>query len=116
MPIMCLGKVSFPVARVRMNPVLTFANRSIRDKLWILISLNSSLALLLAGLGLFGYESFEEKQEAVRELSTQARIIAESSTSALKFWDEGEAAQILRALRGDAHLVEATIYDRLNRP
>jgi diguanylate cyclase (GGDEF)-like protein/PAS domain S-box-containing protein len=97
-----------------MKPVLSFTNRSIRVKLWTLIGLNSSLALLLAGLGLFGYESFQERRGAVGELSTQARIIAESSTAALSFSDDIAAAEVLGALRGDSHVVEATIYDQSN--
>ena len=99
-----------------MKPVLAFTTRSIRVKLLTLIGLNSSLALLLAGIGLFGYESFQQRSAAMGELSTQARIIAESSTAALSFSDESAAAEVLAALRGDSHLVEATIYDRSDRP
>src|SRR5579863_5553856 len=93
-----------------------FTSRSIGARLSLLIVLNSSLALMSAGIALFGYESFLQRAAASRELSAQAGIIAESSTAALSFADERAAAQTLAALRGDTQVVEAVIYDRNERP
>ncbi len=93
-----------------------FKNRSIGVRLSLLIVLNSSLALMSAGIALFGYESFLQRGAASRELSAQAGIIAESSTAALSFADERAATQTLSALRGDTEVVEAVIYDRNERP
>jgi hypothetical protein len=92
------------------------ANSSIRVRLSVLVVLNSSLALLLAGVTLFAYETYEQRQAAVRELSAQARILAEGSTAALSFSDERAAAQTLAALRGETHIVEGIIYDRKDIP
>ena len=92
------------------------ANSSIRARLSVLIILNSSLALLLAGVALFGYETYQQRQAATRELSANAGILAESATAALSFNDEHAAAQILAALRGDQNIVEAVIYDRYGLP
>ena len=92
-----------------------FASRSIRVRLSLLIALNSSLALVLAGIGLFGYESIQQRETATRELAAEAGIIAENSTAALNFSDERAATATLTALRGDSRLVEAVIYDQNNR-
>jgi diguanylate cyclase (GGDEF)-like protein/PAS domain S-box-containing protein len=90
--------------------------RSIGARLSLLIVLNSSLALLSAGIALFGYESYLQRGAAARELSAQAGIIAESSTAALSFADDRAATQTLSALRGDTQVVEGVIYDRNERP
>jgi diguanylate cyclase (GGDEF)-like protein/PAS domain S-box-containing protein len=93
-----------------------FKARSIGARLSLLIVLNSSLALLSAGIALFGYESFLQRGAASRALSAQAGIIAESSTAALSFADDRAATQTLSALRGDSQVVEGVIYDRNERP
>ncbi len=93
-----------------------FKAGSIGARLSLLIVLNSSLALLSAGIALFGYESFLQRGAASRELSAQAGIIAESSTAALSFADDRAATQTLSALRGDTQVVEGVIYDRNERP
>jgi diguanylate cyclase (GGDEF)-like protein/PAS domain S-box-containing protein len=98
-----------------MKRLTAVRNSSIRSRLTLLVVLNGSLALLLVGTFLFGYEKFENREAATRELSTQARIVAVSSTAALSFADEPAATETLNALRADPNLVEAAIYDRHNR-
>ncbi len=93
-----------------------FTNNSIGVRISLLIALNSTVALALAGIALFGYESLVQRRAASRELSAQAGIIAESSTAALSFSDQRAATKMLSALRGDSHVVEGVIYDRDNRP
>src|ERR1019366_6280795 len=93
-----------------------FTDNSIRVRISLLIVLNSSLALALAGIALFGYESFLQRGAASRELLAQAGILAESSTAALSFRDERAASQTLAVLRGDSNVVEGVIYDRNERP
>jgi diguanylate cyclase (GGDEF)-like protein/PAS domain S-box-containing protein len=93
-----------------------FTDNSIRVRISLLIVLNSSLALALAGIALFGYESFLQRGAASRELLAQAGILAESSTAALSFTDERAATQTLAVLRGDSNVVEGVIYDRNERP
>jgi diguanylate cyclase (GGDEF)-like protein/PAS domain S-box-containing protein len=94
----------------------SFTNTSIRVRILLLIVFNSGLALALAGIALFGYESFLQRGAASRELSAKARIIAESSTAALSFADERAATETLAALRGDSSVVEGVIYDKSERP
>jgi diguanylate cyclase (GGDEF)-like protein/PAS domain S-box-containing protein len=99
-----------------MTLAAAFTNRSIGVRLSLLIVLNSSLALMSAGIALFGYETFLQRGAASRELSAQAGIIADSSTAALSFADERAATQTLSALRGDTRVVEGVIYDRNELP
>jgi diguanylate cyclase (GGDEF)-like protein/PAS domain S-box-containing protein len=68
------------------------------------------------GFALFGYESYQQKVAATRELSAQAAIIAENSTAALSFGDEKSAAQMLSALGEDSQIIEAVIYDGSGAP
>jgi diguanylate cyclase (GGDEF)-like protein/PAS domain S-box-containing protein len=91
---------------------LGIRNSSIRVRLSALIIVNSSLALLLAGIALFGYETYQQRQAATRELSANAGILAETVTAALSFNDSAAATQILSALRGDPNVLEAVVYDR----
>ena len=90
-------------------------NISIRSRLALLLALNASLALLLAGVFLFAHERFERRESALRTLSTQARIVGASSTAALSAADERAAAEVLTALRADPDLWEAAVYDRHGR-
>ncbi len=97
-----------------MRLVKRFRNSSIRTKFSVLILLNGSVALLLVGLSLLGYERFQMRREAEHAISTEAGIIAESSTGALSFRDERAASETLAALRGDLSLIDAAIYDSDN--
>ena len=90
-------------------------NHSIGFRIAGLLVLNSAVALGLAGVALFGFESFLQRGEASRQLSAQASIIAESSTAALSFADQRAATKILTALRGDSGVVEGIIYDENSR-
>ena len=96
------------VARVRSS--------SIRIRLSLLLVLNSSIALTLAGFGLFGYESIREHAAEVRQLNAEAEIIADASTPALSFGNRRAAARMLGELRDNTRQVEAVIYDRHDQP
>lgn len=88
-----------------------FSNLSIRVRLSLLIALNSGIALALAGIGLFAYQSFQQKSAAARELNTKVGIITANIAAALSFADQKAAAETLSALHGDPGLVEAIVYD-----
>jgi diguanylate cyclase (GGDEF)-like protein/PAS domain S-box-containing protein len=87
---------------------LAFA--SIRVKLWLLIVLNSSLALALAAAGMLAYQRHVQRDEAAHKLIAQANILAEGSTAPLSFDDATAARETLGALRGDPQVVEAILY------
>ncbi|MDP9053539.1 MAG: EAL domain-containing protein [Acidobacteriota bacterium] len=98
-----------------LRPKNFFTNSSVRRKLLLLIALTSSFALLLAGVSLLGYEAFQFRSGATRELNTLAEIIGASSTGALSFADERAAGETLAALAGDRRIIAAAIYDAHQR-
>jgi uncharacterized membrane protein affecting hemolysin expression len=93
----------------------SFRNSSIRIKLLFLMALNSSVALLLAGASFLGYEAFQYRTAATRELTTLADIVGASNTAALSFADERAANETLTSLRGDPRILGAAVYDQHNR-
>jgi len=90
-------------------------NSSIRVKLLLLVALNSSFALLLAGMSFLSYQAFQYRNTATRELTTLADIVGASNTAALSFVDEKAANETLTALRGDRRIVGAAVYDKRDR-
>jgi diguanylate cyclase (GGDEF)-like protein/PAS domain S-box-containing protein len=93
---------------------LAFA--SIRVKLWLLIVLNSSLALALAAAGMLAYQRYVQRDEAADGLIAQASILAEGSTAPLSFDDAKAAQETLAALRGDSRVAEAVVYSTTGAP
>src|SRR6185369_10702249 len=89
-----------------------FKNSSIRTKLTVLIVGTTSMALVLAEAGLLGYESWEYRGAATREMSALAEIVAAGSTAALSFGDKQAARETLAALHGDPRLLRAVVYDK----
>ena len=92
-----------------------FRDSSIRVKLLLLMGLNSGAALLLAGMGLWEYETIQYRNAATRELTTLAGIVSASSTAPLSFSDERAGNETLLFLRGDPRIAEAGVYDDHNR-
>src|SRR5262249_38614161 len=91
------------------------ANSPIRTKLWVLMGGMSSLALFLAGVGLFVFERYEQRVTVQRELWMRAEIVGGSSTAALSFDDRRAAREILASEREDGQLAQAVIFDREKR-
>jgi len=89
-----------------------FKNSSIRTKLTFLIVGTTSVALVLAGAGLLGYEAREYRAAATREMSSLAEIVAAGSTAALSFGDKQAARETLATLHGDPRLLRAVVYDK----
>ena len=98
-----------------MSAKRSLRNSSIRVKLVLLVALNSSFALLLAGISFSGYQAFQYRNTATLELITLSDIIGASNTAALSFADERAANETLTALRGDRRIVGAAVYDKRNR-
>src|SRR6185436_16211606 len=92
--------------------VQTLKNLSIRTKLALLIIGTTSVALVLAGAGLLGYESLQYRTAAAREMSALAEIVAAGSTAALSFGDKQAARETLASLHGDGRLLRAVVYDK----
>jgi diguanylate cyclase (GGDEF)-like protein/PAS domain S-box-containing protein len=97
------------------TPKRLFRNRSIRVKLLVLMAFSSSFALLSAGATVLGYEAFQSRIAATRELTTLAEIGGADTTAALSFADEKAATETLASLRADRRIIGAAIYDTGNR-
>ncbi|MCU1337805.1 MAG: diguanylate cyclase/phosphodiesterase with sensor(s) [Bryobacterales bacterium] len=91
-------------------------NSSIRTKLALLIVGTTSVALVLAGVGLLSYESYQYRGLEMREMSGLAEIVAAGSTAALSFGDKQAARETLTALHGDRRLLRAVVYDKAGDP
>ena len=94
---------------------MTFANRSLKAKLTLIIVTTSSLALLVASAAVGIYEHRRSKQVLVREATQLATVIGQNSQAALAFQDQDAAEQMLSALAANPHIVEAAIYDARGR-
>src|SRR6185436_20638167 len=92
--------------------VQTLKNLSIRTKVAFLIVGTTSVALVLAGAGLLGYESLQYRTAATREMSALAEIVAAGSTAPLSFGDKQAARETLAALHGDQRLLRAVVYEK----
>jgi diguanylate cyclase (GGDEF)-like protein/PAS domain S-box-containing protein len=93
-----------------MKRLTILRRRSIGAKLSLLVVINGSIALLLVGIFLFGYDKFEIRRAASRELSVKAGILAASSVADLIFEDERGASRTLATLYADPALLEAALY------
>src|SRR5690348_12186211 len=76
-----------------------------------LLLLTTGAALTLTCLAFIGFEYFSFRAAAVRHLETLGRIIANNSTAALAFDNHDDAQQVLAALKAEANVVAAGLYD-----
>lgn len=84
---------------------------TIRRKLVLATMLTSTTALVLTGAILVAREASSLRQLVERELATRAGILAANSTAALAFRNPEDASQVLAALRSDASVIAAALYD-----
>lgn len=86
-------------------------NLPIRWKLMFVILGTSLLALALT-CGIFvTYEWITYRREALGNLTTISRLIADNSTAALGFDNPGEATELLATLRAEQPVTVAALYD-----
>jgi len=88
----------------------SFRDRPIKQKLVITTMITTTVALLVAGLGVVLADSVLYRAFVRRDLSATAKIITDNSTAALAFNDPNSAAETLGALRARTHVVGACIY------
>jgi signal transduction histidine kinase/ActR/RegA family two-component response regulator/uncharacterized membrane protein affecting hemolysin expression len=88
----------------------------IRRKLITFVLVTSGVALSLTASGLFVSEWVTFRQMTSRQLETLAKVVATNSTAALAFSDAQSAAETLKALRADPHVLAAVLYDERGAP
>jgi len=74
---------------------------SIRRKLIAIILLTTVAVLLFICSAFFVYGFLTFRQTIVRQLSTVGEVIAANSTAALAFDNQGDATEILSALKAE---------------
>jgi len=80
-----------------------------------IILLTIGVVLLVSSITFFAYEFYSFRKTAKENLSTIAKIISANSTAALAFDNEGDAKEILAALKAEPHIIAAGLYDRNGR-
>jgi PAS domain S-box-containing protein len=90
--------------------MLNFRDLPIRRKLTLIILLTTAAALFLLCGSMVIYETLRFRYSLVRELSTEAEIIADNSSAALAFADVTAARNTLEALRAQPGIVHACLF------
>jgi PAS domain S-box-containing protein len=75
------------------------------------ILFSCTIVLLLMSAAYFVFEYVSYKRTVKDNLSTLAGIIASNSSAALAFDSKTDAVEILSALKGNDHIVSASLYD-----
>jgi signal transduction histidine kinase/CheY-like chemotaxis protein len=89
---------------------------SIATKMRWIITAAISVALLLACVGAFNYDTYMFRLAKVNDLRMLAEVIGANSTGALSFQDNKSGAEILRALDFKRNISEGCLYDRTGHP
>jgi len=84
----------------------------IQRKLMVIILATTVSALLLMRMVFFTYEFLTFRHTTMQQLSTVGEVIAANSTAALAFDNQGDATDILSALRTNKHIVAAALYNK----
>ncbi|CAI2719293.1 ATP-binding protein [Nitrospina watsonii] len=87
-------------------------NISLRKKLISIIMLASSVALLLAVIGLSIYDIRTFHSTQTRELEGLAQIIGAHSAASLRFQDPQTARETLQTLKMDSRIIATALYTR----
>jgi PAS domain S-box-containing protein len=76
----------------------------------VIVMVTTTVALILAGIGIVAFDAFLFRRYLARDLSVLARIIADNSTAAIEFNDPRVATETLSALRARTHMISACLY------
>ena len=91
---------------------MSLRDKPIRQKLMAILLLTSGVVVVLTCAAFLAYEFVTFRQTTLKNLSTLGRVIAANSTASLAFQNEGDAREILSALRAEPHIVAAGLYDK----
>ncbi len=85
---------------------------SIRRRFMSVVILTGSVAVLFVSASYIVYEFFTVRDTVSTQLITEGNIIAANSTAAIAFENEGDAQEILAALKAEKNIVAACLYDK----
>jgi PAS domain S-box-containing protein len=95
--------------------MMRFKDHPIRRKLMTVILVTSGAALLLTCVAFIACEWITFRHGLVQNLSTLARITADNTTAALAFDNQGDADEVLSALRFERDVIAAGLYDNAGK-
>lgn len=104
------AEVSRLLAGWRALKRLPEARRSVAGKLTLIILLTTAIALIVAGAGLLFSDLRDNRAQRVRDLQTEADIVAMAIAPALSFNDQQAAERNLYALQARPALDAAALY------
>ena len=87
-----------------------FNRLPLAKKLTMITMVTSTLAVVLACVGLGTYELVTFRQALTREATTLAEIVASNSAASLVFDDSSSAQEILKTLAAKRHISAACIF------
>jgi len=87
-----------------------FRNWPIRLKLIFTGLLTSSIALMLAGTSIVGYQWYQYRSDVAAELTSVADMIAVNSSAPLIFGDQRSAARTLAPIKAETRVAEVAVY------
>jgi signal transduction histidine kinase/CheY-like chemotaxis protein len=90
---------------------MRWKNVSIQRKLALLILFATLFALVLSFLGFGVYEWLAFRKEVAQELATLADTLGANTAASVAFDDPKSAGEMLSALKSDAHIEAACLYD-----
>lgn len=85
---------------------------SIRRRFMNVVLITGSVAVLFVSASYIAYEFFTVRETVSNQLITEGKIIAANSTGAIAFETEGDAQEILAALKAEKNIVAACLYDK----
>lgn len=92
-----------------------FSERSIRQKLFMIIALISGAAVLTASAIFALNDQLSTRRALSYVVSSQAEIVAQNSAAALAFVDKGAATEILAGMQSLEHIIQVGVYDRYDQ-
>jgi signal transduction histidine kinase len=93
-----------------MKPMTFWPRFAVRWQQALGAALACAIVLLAAGAIMAGYEDSLYKQQQIKEIDTQAQILAASVTAALSFGDNEAAQEYVNALSANPDLEAAAVY------
>ncbi len=91
--------------------MMRIAKRSISNRLMLVIMATTLTALVTYAIVMLAYDLNTYRDSVIKDLTTQANIIAEVSTPALEFNDPATGKENLELLRTRPMILRAVLYD-----
>ena len=85
--------------------------RSIKNRLFFIIVLTSTIVLLIAGLLFIAFRMVQLKQDMNNSLTIQAGVIADNAHASIVFEDQAEANNLLTSLKYDTQVIYALLLN-----